>query len=715
MKKNKLLILSLLTIFLASCGGGQTSSLDNSSSSSEKISNNVSSSEHYSSENTSSEYYSSEELSSATSSTSQDIENSSFDSITSENDVEAEKLSTPTLLIDDSTGVVSWNSINGATHYNYIINDGEIKSTTSLTISLENESNISVQAASNDSVSEWSNAVTYFDTSDIIIKEEKEVYVYFHNSNIKPITIMSGNKITRPSDPNKDNATFDNWYADPFHEEVFDFNTIVTKNTILYANYIEDDLIKDTYFWIKANQKITSAISGNTSSSGWKFIPLKLNDGSSIKEYYATVEVKGASISDPAAFLIMDGFKDNEGRTYWKNNDSDFFITSDGIYNIYFSLETQYKLDGNIVHAHYEAVDNTYLKYANNNTYSNKLETPLVSVDLENNKAMWQEIENANGYEVIINNSNPTLIENNYITLNKGEHISCRAKGVDSYSSWSIPKANRNYVYEGEEEVTYAFVYFYESDISALKVNINETINEPTKPTKDGYSFEGWYKDIALKEKAIFPYTVLKNTIFYPKWTCEDYANKEYYKLVDENNNKISSLTWNLDNYDFLEYETEEVELKTSSSYYIKTLDENKTYGPYKVDKDGIYKIYFSEDNIWNINTTNASNAYFSYIPQGEITIYFSNNQRWSGTINAYVWNDSSGKYEKSWPGNAMTYAKTNSYGEDIYSYQVDLSLYDHVIFNNGSSQTCNIPLANAYNGIGYYVSGSSYGTYEFN
>ena len=41
------------------------------------------------------------------------------------------ELDIPVLTIDNN-GVVSWNEVEGATHYNYTINDNEIKSTTSL-------------------------------------------------------------------------------------------------------------------------------------------------------------------------------------------------------------------------------------------------------------------------------------------------------------------------------------------------------------------------------------------------------------------------------------------------------------------------------------------------------------------------------------------------------------------------------------------------------
>lgn len=130
-----------------------------------------------------------------------------------------------------------------------------------------------------------------------------------------------------------------------------------------------------------------------------------------------------------------------------------------------------------------------------------------------------------------------------------------------------------------------------------------------------------------------------------------------------------------------------------------------------------MYKIYFSEDYLWNINTDNESNIYFA---KQEISIYFSNAKWWSGTIYAYAFNKASGKWAKSWPGVEMSFVEKNGYGQDIYTINIDTVAYDYVIFSNGSEQTVDISLADAYGGIGYYTSnekeGNKYkvGTFKF-
>ncbi|MCR5652688.1 MAG: starch-binding protein [Ruminococcus sp.] len=84
------------------------------------------------------------------------------------------------------------------------------------------------------------------------------------------------------------------------------------------------------------------------------------------------------------------------------------------------------------------------------------------------------------------------------------------------------------------------------------------------------------------------------------------------------------------------------------------------------------------------------------------VKIYFTNNKNWS-TVNFYVYNSSSGTPQKEWPGTKITNYTTNAMGEKIYSMNIDTSVYDRVIFNNGNSQTVNVAVSKASSG--FYIS----------
>lgn len=71
-------------------------------------------------------------------------------------------------------------------------------------------------------------------------------------------------------------------------------------------------------------------------------------------------------------------------------------------------------------------------------------------------------------------------------------------------------------------------------------------------------------------------------------------------------------------------------------------------------------------------------------------TVKFSNSQRWSGTIYCYYWTNGK-EGNVAWPGTPMEFVENNEHGEAVYTIEVP-SDADFVIFNNGSSQTVDIP-----------------------
>ncbi len=98
------------------------------------------------------------------------------------------------------------------------------------------------------------------------------------------------------------------------------------------------------------------------------------------------------------------------------------------------------------------------------------------------------------------------------------------------------------------------------------------------------------------------------------------------------------------------------------------------------------------------------------------ITIHFSNNRKWA-TVYAYIYDSATGTPAVQWPGEKMTNATQNAYGETVYALDVDCSKYDRIIFSNGTAQTTDTPLTVANSG--YFIqttSGSKFvvGTYPY-
>lgn len=691
--KKKVLVLSLFLI-LATCVSckDKTSS---SSQNSEVISNVISS------ENTSSNFVSSfsDAISSNSSVSSSQSSNSSTNNSSSIEQEVNMKLETPNLQIDEDTGVVTWDEVEGATHYNYVINDGEVQTTVSRTITLKNQENVSVQASNDTSFSDFSNAITHYDTSDVEIELIEKTKVYFHNSNISPLEVEVGKTISRPSNPIKVNHTFDDWYKDPFYQEKFDFSTPIEGKTIVYANFTPNDLVENTYYWIKGSSLIISEVS--SSSTGWKFIPLKRNNGqTTFREFYATVQVNGASETTPAQFIVMDGFSDDQGRTYWKNGAADFTIKSDGTYNIYFSAEHQYSQGIHILVSETNNAGVSYLQRQQNNI---QITTPVVEVNNETNSCTWAKDNNAVGYEVVIDNNQVSTITTNTISLSKGSHISVRSVYSNgSKSNWSIPKANINYIIKEQPSDGSVYVYFKDSNKPAIKLNKGETVEDIILDNETHRSFEGWYLEPSLKTKVTFPYVVNENTILYPKWNYG--TSKEYYYLVDSAGTKVGGFTWNYDNYDFLEYELK-YKVLDAKTYYIKSIDNLTTYSTFSIGKKGTYSIYFSEENLWD-HPDQAGQKRNIYIRHDKTDFYFTNSLYWSN-VYAYYWKKSNSDAKYSWPGTLMEKVYTNDMGQDVYKVSIDLVQYDYIVFNNGSGQqSVDVSLTNITNNA-FYVNSS--------
>ncbi len=64
-------------------------------------------------------------------------------------------------------------------------------------------------------------------------------------SNINPLKIISGGKVTKPSDPEKENNVFIGWYKDSDYINEFDFeNDTISKDTVIYAKWLNGNIVK---------------------------------------------------------------------------------------------------------------------------------------------------------------------------------------------------------------------------------------------------------------------------------------------------------------------------------------------------------------------------------------------------------------------------------------------------------------------------------------
>ncbi|MBO5528181.1 MAG: leucine-rich repeat protein [Bacilli bacterium] len=74
-------------------------------------------------------------------------------------------------------------------------------------------------------------------------------------------------------------------------------------------------------------------------------------------------------------------------------------------------------------------------------------------------------------------------------------------------------------LYAKWREITYCTVSFYnDGQVNTVKVEKGKAVEEPAAPTKNGYTFMGWYLDADYTIAANFPYLVTDSMSFYARW-----------------------------------------------------------------------------------------------------------------------------------------------------------------------------------------------------
>jgi hypothetical protein len=555
------------------------------------------------------------------------------------------QLAVPSLSFQETTyvdekpfGIIFWNDQTAATHFEYQISNQDIQVINTTSLLLPYGNSLIVRAVDNNSgdTSDWSKPYVYFANSsyeenNIIVSDDNMVAVHFYDTSISPVIINRGQTVLKPNDPLKEYNTFNGWFADPHRTTRFDFSKPILQPTIIYASWIRSALIDNVSFWLKVDDKITSQVQSQPTNPGdWTFIPLRLDESvTNLHEFTATINVSGATTASPARLLAMNGFDDLPERTYWKDGNANFLITSDGTYNVQFSLQkTWLSSNSNQVHLYIAPINDDADNPVDELPVDSHQSMIEVYIDNTENIAYWDEVEGANSYQYIIDNQEIFSTEQTEITIDSLSHIIVRAQFDDGFSSWSIPVINRSVVITpitGDQLVS---VYFYGLEQDSYYVIKGSVIFEPTPPEKDNYDFKGWFKEITHQTLFDFSQPINRNTVIYGKW---------------------------------------EIESNFATVYFTNTLEWNNVY--------------------------------------------------------IYMWKDGSGSsYKKAWPGDLMVYLRTNSYGDDMYHYSIDLASYDYIIFtaSNSGPQTVNISLSNFVNHMGYYpttITGNKYNveTYIYN
>lgn len=346
----------------------------------------------------------------------------------------SEELYSVNLHFDEDGETVRWNPINHATSYEYIIDNGQIMTTTTNSVILYEGSFITVRAITDQSgylSSKWS-APLYHE----IPTYPDSVYVYYYGLDRGSEVVKYGEKAAKPTNnPVKPGYNFINWYKDISLKTVFDFEEPLYKNTVIYAGFEYVDTALFSLY--KENQ--TTKIGDLEVSIQYSYNEYKIN--------YTTTTL-------------------NE-KVYVKDNQTnDFYgpyqMGAIGTYNLYFSLDNLWDIGSESERNAYWQMETNKIYFTNGNTWSN----------------VYIYTWNDSGYYVSWPGEKMTFVETN-------------SYGQDIYE-YTLPSGYTNIVFSNGKDGN---SLRQTVDIDIAEHDGNNAFY-PTSQGSDGkYGVESWYKE----------------------------------------------------------------------------------------------------------------------------------------------------------------------------------------------------------------------------
>ena len=403
---------------------------------------------------------------------------------------------------------------------------------------------------------------------------------------IAPKEVVNGLKINEPSKPTKDKYIFRGWYEEATFNTKFDFyNTPITSDMTLYAkweaaNSINEIRLVGNYqygsvpegtlpsfnprtttdsitidntnsYWVKrtSTTSLWGGFAGNTpvayndgkTNYGYTF-RVVANDGyqldySKLKVFYnegevtSTVEVsKGYSWG---AYVTVDLGKANGTPVVYTIT----FNSNDGS-----SVESQNVNAGEKLTEPTPAPTKegfTFDGWYEDSTFSKKFDFNTPITDNMTLYAKWTENKytltfDANGgsgtMTPIADLTGEYTLPSNGFTAPSGKQFKGWSLTTDGAIVTKVDMTENKTVYaiwEDIQVVTYTVTFDVNGGTSVASQNVNagEKATEPTPaPTKEGFTFDGWYEDATLNTKFDFNTQIVSEITLYAKWIENKYT-----------------------------------------------------------------------------------------------------------------------------------------------------------------------------------------------
>ncbi len=250
---------------------------------------------------------------------------------------------------------------------------------------------------------------------------------------------------------------------------------------------------------------------------------------------------------------------------------------------------------------------NTVYKGSETQSWDTKVE------ELDNKAEISLQLDdNVNGQDVVVvhetHDGKYEIIETEYI-----ENQNAIVFNTDSFSNYAI--ATKGEVIARKHKVE--FDTNGGSEVKSVEVEDGKELERPAAPTKDGYTFGGWYIEPELNYSYNFESLVDRDLTLYARWINND--DLKDYTVTDENGNSISFTdekghNYKLTMFDILSLSKEEImamdETLTEETYNEMMALLNEIAKPYGTLLK-LYEIEVYEDNNVTGDTTSLHEGPF--------------------------------------------------------------------------------------------------------
>jgi uncharacterized repeat protein (TIGR02543 family) len=348
-------------------------------------------------------------------------------------------------------------------------------------------------------------------------------------TNIEAITQDYNTTVEERSEPERDGYTFSGWYIDSSLLTPYVFSTMPAENITLYAKW--STITYNIDYILDGGNNNSSNPSGYTIETTTFTLNNPTKEGYTFLGWYTedtySNELTEVSSGMTGDMTLYASWKINQYTITFETNGGTNIeaITQD--YNTTVEEQSEPKRDGYIFSGWYS--DNNLLTPyvlsampASNITLYAKWSTITYNIEYmldggDNNSF------NPSGYTIETTTftlNNPTkegytflgwYTEDTY--SNELTEISSGMTGdMTLYAKWSI------------NQYVITFNSNKGSLVSAITQDYNTTVEEPSEPERDGYTFSGWYSDSSLLTPYVFSTMPAENITLYAKWEINQYT-----------------------------------------------------------------------------------------------------------------------------------------------------------------------------------------------